>query len=183
MRRTLILIFLAALAVSPVAQAQVSSGNIFFGYSYGHLNLNHGSSINTNGFEGSLEGKIAPFFGIVADISGHYGDQGDFPTSASSVSVAASEYNFLFGPRFSFSVSRFRPFAHALIGAAHESVSGRNVHYSASDTSFAYALGGGLDYRLWHIVGWRFQGDFLQTRFFGNTQNDARFSTGLVLHF
>jgi hypothetical protein len=182
-RRSIVLLFAVALALAGFTQAQVSSGNIFFGYSYGSINLNHGRNIGMNGFEGSVEGKVVPFLGLVASISGHYGDQSNFPTSTSSVSVAGSEYNFLFGPRVSFSVKRVRPFAHALFGGSHISVSGREVHYSASDVSFAYALGGGLDYRLWHVVGWRFQGDFLQTRFFGNTQNDGRFSTGLVLHF
>jgi opacity protein-like surface antigen len=182
-RHSLAVLCFAVLALAPFSQAQ-SSGNVFFGYSYGNINLNHGSSIGMNGFEGTLEGKFAPLFGVVADISGHYGDKNNFPTSTTFVPVAASEYNFLFGPRLSFSAGRFRPFAHALVGAAHESVSGRHgIHYSASDTSFAFALGGGLDYHLWHPVGWRFQGDFLQTRFFGNTQNDFRFSTGIVLHF
>jgi len=27
------------------------------------------------------------------------------------------------------------------------------------------------------------QGDFLQTRFFSNTQNNVRISTGIVIHF
>jgi len=181
-RRNLVLLILG-IALTSLAHAQVPGGNVFFGYSYGHISLARNNSIGMNGFEASVEGKVVPLLGIVADFSSHYGDQSDFPTSTSTVSVSANEYNILFGPRLSFSVSRFRPFAHALFGAAHDSVSGRDVHYSASDTSFAYALGGGLDYRLWHVVGWRFQGDFLQTRFFGSTQNDARFSTGLVLHF
>jgi len=30
---------------------------------------------------------------------------------------------------------------------------------------------------------WRFQADYLQTRFFSQTQNDFRFSTGIVFHF
>ena len=55
--------------------------------------------------------------------------------------------------------------------------------YSASDTAFATALGGGLDYHLVPLVSWRLQGDYLQTRFFGNTQNNGRFSTGIVLNF
>jgi opacity protein-like surface antigen len=147
--------------------------------------LNHGGQTGMNGFEGALEGKIVPFLGLVVDISGHYGDRSDFPTSTNTpVPVAGSEYNFLFGPRVSVSVKRFRPYAQALFGASHVSVSGREgVHYSASDSSFSYALGGGLDYKVWGPVGWRFQGDFMQTRFFSNTQDDGRFSTGIVLHF
>jgi hypothetical protein len=58
-----------------------------------------------------------------------------------------------------------------------------NANAGGSDTSFSTAIGGGVDYRLFHVVGWRFQGDYLQTRFFGATQNNLRFSTGIVLHF
>jgi hypothetical protein len=86
---------------------------------------------------------------------------------------------YLFGPRVSVSVGKLTPFAHALFGAGHESLNA----VSASDTSFATALGGGADYKQIPAVGWRFQGDFVQTRFFSNTQNDFRFSTGIVLHF
>jgi opacity protein-like surface antigen len=180
-RRSYLFAFFAFIAFSSFASAQ--SGNVFFGYSYGSINLNHGGNTSMNGFEGSLEGKILPFVGLVVDIDGHYGDTSAIPTSSTTVPVAASQNNFLFGPRLSTSVGRFRPFAQALIGGSHESVSGRGVHYSASDTAFAYALGGGLDYKFWGPVAWRFQGDFIQTRFFGNTQNDGRFSTGIVLHF
>ena len=185
MRRS-VWIFIPALLLflTSFSSAQVSGGNAFFGYSYGSIDLNHGGNTSMNGFEATLEGKVLPHIGLVADFSGHYGDRGDFPTSTSTASVAGSEYDFLFGPRVSLSVSRFRPFAEALFGGSHVSVSGRDgLHYSASDTGFTYALGGGLDYKVWGPVGWRFQGDFVQTRFFGNTQNDGRFSTGIVLHF
>ncbi len=100
----------------------------------------------------------------LADISGQYGS-------------GTSLHNAIFGPRVSFSAGKFTPFVHALVGASHLGGSG------ASDTSFSDALGGGLDYRLIHGMGWRFQLDALQTRFFSERQNDVRFSTGIVLHF
>jgi hypothetical protein len=52
-----------------------------------------------------------------------------------------------------------------------------------SDTSFAHAIGGGIDFKPVPLIGWRVQGDFLQTRFFSGTQNNFRLSTGIVLHF
>jgi opacity protein-like surface antigen len=87
--------------------------------------------------------------------------------------------NFLFGPRVSVSVSKFRPFAEALFGAAHVNAN-NNV---GSDTSFATALGGGLDYKLIPLLAWRLQGDYVQTRLFSATQNNVRISTGIVLRF
>jgi opacity protein-like surface antigen len=87
----------------------------------------------------------------------------------------------LFGPRVSVSVGKIRPFAQALFGASH--VSDSESGFSGSDTSFAYALGGGVDYRLIPLISWRMQADWLQSRFFSNTQNDVRISTGVVIHF
>lgn len=172
--------FALSCAFSSVATAQVPKGDIFVGYSYGSADLNHNNRSNLNGWEGSLEGKVLPWVGIVADFNGLYGTN-NFPSSSQIFHVDAREHNFLFGPRVSVSIGKLRPFAHALFGAGHVSVS--TLGYSASDTAFATALGGGLDYRLIHGLAWRFQGDYLQTRFFGNTQNNGRFSTGIVLNF
>jgi hypothetical protein len=163
-----------------MAAAQIPKGNIFVGYSYGSADLNSNNRSNLNGWEGSLEGKVLPWVGIVADFNGLYGTN-NFPSTSQNFHVDAREHNFLFGPRVSVSVGKLRPFAHALFGAGYVSVSTQG--YSASDTAFATALGGGLDYRLIHGLAWRFQGDYLQTRFFGNTQNNGRFSTGVVLNF
>jgi len=167
-------------ACTSLASAQVPKGNVFFGYSYASADLNSNDRSNLNGWEASLEGKFLPFIGIVADFSGHYGTN-NFPSSSTVFNVDGREYNFLFGPRVSASVGKIRPFAHALFGAGHVSANGQG--YSASDTAFSSALGGGLDYHLFPALAWRFQGDYLQTRFFGNTQNNGRFSTGIVLNF
>jgi opacity protein-like surface antigen len=148
------------------------------------------SSTNLNGWNASVEGKLFPLVGIVADVSGHYGSQtvtDECGNIAGCVPVQdhmnAHMYNFLVGPQISFSIARVRPFAHALFGGGHLSESTSTQPFSASDTAFAYALGGGIDYRLAGPLRWRVQGDFLENQFFGKTQNNFRFSTGVVLHF
>lgn len=171
-----------------LASAQIpTSGNVFFGYSYYHTDLSSIDSANTNGWEASVEGKVIPFLGIVADFDGHYGSQnfpsppcpGPLPCLVVPVNASVTEHNFLFGPRVSMSLGKFRPYAEALFGAGHVNVN----NGVGSDTSFATALGGGLDYKLLKPIAWRFQGDYVQTRFFGATQNNVRISTGIVLHF
>jgi hypothetical protein len=171
-------IVIALLLLGGVGLAQVpTSGNVFIGYSYNRANF-AGNGVNLNGWTGALEGKVAPFLGIVADISGQYGS-------------GVSQHNVLFGPRVSASIGRIRPFAHVLIGVSHVSGVGVSSHIAFSgdggggdsDTSFADAVGGGVDYKLIKLIAWRFQGDLLQTRFFNDTQNDFRFSTGVVVHF
>jgi hypothetical protein len=84
---------------------------------------------------------------------------------------------FLFGPQVSFP-ARASPFAHVLFGGAHVSTTG------TSDTSFAMAIGAGIDARIAGPLYWRvIQGDYLPT-WFGNTREDnVRLSTGIVIHF
>jgi opacity protein-like surface antigen len=171
-----------------LASAQIpTSGNVFFGYSYYNTDLSSIDRANTNGWELSVEGKVIPWVGIVADFDGHYGSQ-NFPAACqvtpqglicSSVNASVTEHNYLFGPRVSVSVGKFRPFAEALFGGAHVSIN----NGGGSDTSFATAVGGGIDYKIIRPVAWRLQGDYVQTRFFGTTQNNIRLSTGIVLRF
>ena len=181
------LIALALMLLAGLASAQIpTSGNVFFGYSYYNTDLSSIDRANTNGWELSVEGKIIPWVGIVADFDSHYGSQ-NFPSCevtpqnviCSSVNASVTEHNFLFGPRVSVSVGKFRPFAEALFGGAHVNVN----NGGGSDTSFATAIGGGIDYKIIRPVAWRFQGDYVQTRFFGTTQNNVRLSTGIVLRF
>jgi hypothetical protein len=175
-----------------LAAAQIpTSGNVFVGYSYLNTDLASigASRLSANGWEGSFEGKIFPFIGMVADFSDHYGS--GLPIACPVVPVGGggigggcplnasfNERNILFGPRVSMSVGKFRPFAEALFGAGHI-----NLDSGGTDTSFATAVGGGLDVKIIRPVAWRFQGDYVQTRFFGSTQNNVRISTGIVFRF
>ena len=162
--RPLVLFFLI---LSSFASAQlVPKGDVYFGYAYNRAEIVTNDARNFNGWDASLEGKLVPFLGIAGDISGTY-------------TAHASLYNVFFGPRVSFEVERVRPFAQLLIGASHISV----ANGSDSDTSFGNAIGGGLDYKILGPASLRGELDWIHTRFFGNGQNDVRFTTGFVLNF
>jgi opacity protein-like surface antigen len=165
-----------------LASAQIPSANVFFGYSYMNTDLSSGNSVNTNGWEASIEGKIIPFLGFVADFDAHYGSQ-NFSTSCNlpclPLNVGFVERNFLFGPRVSVSLGKIRPFGEVLIGAAHVNVN----QGIGSDNSFATAVGGGLDYKLIPHIAWRLQGDYVRSTLFSTTQNNVRISTGIVARF
>jgi hypothetical protein len=180
--RKIVLITSILLMFAGLAAAQIpTAGNVFLGYSYYNTDLSSIGRTGTNGFVGSLEGKIIPWVGIVADISTHYGSQdfvGTCPGGGCTVNFNVSESNVLFGPRVSVGIGKFRPFAEAMFGVGHVNANG-----FGSDTSFATAIGGGLDYRIIRPIAWRFQGDYLQTRFFGTTQNNVRLATGIVFRF
>ncbi len=172
-----------SLVFAGVAAAQVpTSGNVFFGYSFYTTSLSPGDRANTNGWEATVEGKVIPWVGFVADFDGHYGSQ-NFAASCfgapCSFNASVTEHNFLFGPRVGFSVGKLRPFAEALFGAGHVDVN----NGVGSDTSFATAIGGGVDYKIIKPIAWRLQGDYVYTRFFNSTQSNFRLSTGIVMRF
>ncbi len=76
-------------------------------------------------------------------------------------------------------VGKFTPFGEFFVGLAHTSSNG----FSPTKTSWATALGGGLDYRLVRLLALRVEGDYVRTIFFSTSQNDIRISTGIVFRF
>jgi Outer membrane protein beta-barrel domain len=179
-------IFFALLIFAAPSHAQIpTAGNVFFGYSYDNTSFSNIGRANLNGFEASLEGKIFPGVGLVADFTTHYGSQ-VINTGAGTCAIGATctgnmnlhLYQALFGPRFSASLGKFRPFAEFEFGIADVTTSA-----PFSDSSFAAAVGAGLDYRIIRPVAWRFQGDYVSTHLLGTYQNGVRFSTGIVIRF
>ncbi len=176
-----------------LANAQVPSGNVFLGFSYERTNSSafNGSNLastvsnpNLHGWEASFEGKLVPFLGIVGNVSGHYGSENFTeltPNGPINVNVTGHEQEYLVGPRLSLPVGKFTPFAEVMVGAAH--IHNGGTLPSPSNTSFAYAVGGGLDYRLFGPIALRGEGDYLRTNFFSSTQNNLRLSVGAVLRF
>jgi len=175
MRKLLTVVLFLALSAAAASAQIPTRGNMFFGYSYDRTAIVQNDSTNLNGWDATLEGKFAPWVGLLVDIDGHYGRR-----TFGSTSADVSAHNFLFGPRVSVQVQRFRPFAEFLAGAGHIS---RSNGISDSNTSFANGLGGGLDYRVAGPVTLRGQLDWINTRFYGQGQNGVRFSTGLAFHF
>jgi len=184
----------ALFLLAGLANAQIPSGNVFLGFSYERTNSSalRGSDLftttlshpNLHGWEASFEGKMVPFLGIVADVSGHYGSQSFTeltPEGPQNVDVTGHEQEYLVGPRLSIPVSKFTPFAEVMVGAAHIHTGGTIP--GPSNTSFAYAVGGGLDYRLLGPVAARVEGDYLRTKFFSSTQRNLRLSAGIVFRF
>jgi opacity protein-like surface antigen len=189
MRKTVIVAAVSVLTFglcAGIARAQVpTSGNVYFGYTYYNTDLAP-SRGGLNGWQGTLEGKLFPMLGIVADLTGQYGPLGlgeicpVVPVGGGgcmTYNLSTHEYNAMFGPRVGTTIGKFRPFGEFEIGVGH--VSAR----TESDTSFATALGGGVDYKILHLLAWRVQGDYVHTRFFGAGQNNLRISTGIVLRF
>jgi hypothetical protein len=132
------------------------------------------TTLNLNGWEASASFNPIRILGFTADFSRNSGT-----VQGSDIHVQT----YLFGPQVRFPGS-ISPFAHALFGAAQETIASSSTVAGSSATAFAWAAGGGLDVKLVPFVSLRlFQIDDLMTRFDSGTQHQLRASAGLVVHF
>jgi hypothetical protein len=162
-RRPLILLGLFFL-FSVSARAQRIG--FFGGYSYERLNSSPGR--NLNGVEIAAQYKLRDWLGVSADLDTHSG----LPSHPDGRTL-----HFMVGPEISFP-ARISPFLHVLAGIGHVYSNG------STDTSYAAAIGGGIDMHIAPLVSWRIiQGDDVITHFFGGIQHNARVSTGIVIRF
>jgi len=224
--RKALLVALAVMMCGFYAVAQdYPKAEVFGGFSLLHVDTEGATNASAAAFTGVAGTTIKIWYpvwevaeqynftkmlGVKADFSGNYGT----PLSVPGVSTpSARTYTFLGGPVFSFRHDRITPFAHALFGGNHVSVdsftvTGEGGFFSPafSETAFAMALGGGVDWKLTHHFSVRLgQFDYLYTNhclsappgFFdigtgqcllgvpgapADHQNNFRFSTGIVIH-
>jgi opacity protein-like surface antigen len=183
MRKGGILLGIVFLLGLTAAAQDTPKGEAFFGYSYVRAKpaTSGAPAFNLNGGSASIAYNPRESFGLVGDFGGyHVGKIG-------GVSADANLYTYLFGPRFSYRKhERVTPFAQALFGGAHASSSALGT---GSSNAFAMTLGGGVDVKASEHVAIRLgQVEYLMTRFketsaSRQTQNNLRFSTGIVFRF
>lgn len=129
------------------------------------------------GWEFSGAYKLVPFLSANVDFGEQYGKVNGGKVRLKTI---------LFGPQLSLPAP-LSPFVHAEFGFAHQSVGAfTNTPFSSpgTDTSFATALGGGLDLKAVPLLALRLiQIDYLRTSLYGRTQNEPRISAGIVLRF
>lgn len=185
-RLFIVFVYLATFGLSGACKAQ-DKVEVYGGYSYLRASIEVGNfppagpppfnttqHANLNGWEFSGQYKFLPFLGAVADFNGNYGTLNG---------LGVREHTFLFGPQVSLP-AKVSPFAHALFGVARESQDIFTASGVRADTSFATALGAGIDVNLFPLVKLRLiQFDYLRTQLYGATQNQPRVSAGIVFRF
>jgi hypothetical protein len=161
-RLSLLLGLIFLISLSARAQDRVE---IFGGYTFERYGGTPGR--NLHGWEVAGKYRVAPWLGLVADLDSHYG----LPSRPD-----ARTLHFMVGPQVTFP-ARISPFFHILGGVGH-------LQGPGAQTSFAGAIGGGIDLHIAPLVSWRMiQADDVITRFFGTTQHSMRLSTGVVIWF
>jgi opacity protein-like surface antigen len=186
---TLFASILALLFCHSVRAQEPKTIDVFAGYSYTRVNTSSISGLGASSVQGgelSVSYKATRWFTAVADFgvtaAGHHN------SDIVGIQTHGTQTTYLFGPRISpVHWRRITPFAQALFGLAHATHGLYDT--SASQKSFAWTAGGGVDYRLNNNFSLQpFQVEFLQSKFseLGNGpqyQNDVRASAGLILHF
>ena len=210
MKKTFLIFTLLALCAS-LAFAQtdeISKGEFFAGYSINRVDLGEsgdgdiddflGEGRSFQGFNASGVYNFSKYVGLKADVSGHYKNfRADLPGFTNQPEIKASLYNVLGGVQIKNNSKerRVKPFAHALVGvgiakarlndAFCQEALGTTcpAEFRESETALAMAFGGGLDIRASRRVSFRvFQIDYNPIRKDGATNNNVRFSFGVVFH-
>lgn len=190
------------------AHAQESKSDVFFGYSFFHVNpaTAGAKSFSLNGGSASYAYNLKDSVALVGEFGGYGNSNFNFGTvvtingtPVSNVRADDSIYTLLLGPRFSYHrFQRFTPFGQVLVGAAtgdQALLSPSSVRFASVESGyrFALAVGGGVDARIKNRFSVRLgQLEYLMTRFpefvtttsnAQQTQNNIRYSAGIVIHF
>jgi hypothetical protein len=184
-----ILAFAALLLADP---SRAQSIEVFGGYSFVHAPVTftqtvlcpipgcptgtNTQNLNLNGWDVGGAFKVFGPLALAADFS---------RTSGSFQGANTHLQTYLGGPQLRFP-GRISPFAHFLVGGAHESIdtSAGSLTFGPTQSAFATALGGGIDLKVLPLLSIRpIQIDYLLTHFNSGTQNQPRVSAGIVVHF
>lgn len=195
--RKLFLMAILIASAAPLTFAQTASDDynkldVYAGFSHNRVDTGLGDDDpdlddifdereGYNGVEASVTGNVSRYFGVKADYSFHRNEI-DFGADSTDFRI----HNFLGGVQFKDNAkeTKVKPFAHLLAGVAHQSVDLTdldNTFTDFSETGFAAAIGGGLDFRVSDRVDVRaIQFDYNPNHINGNTQHNFRVGVGVV---
>ncbi len=138
-----------------------------------------------HGVEGFVKGNVSRYVGLKGSYSFHR-KTFDITAPGVTVEVDADIHQFLGGVEFKDNAreTAVKPFAHILAGAAHSRgrASGPGITFNESETDFAAAVGGGIDFRINDRVDIRaIQFDWNPVRSDnGGTSHNYRIGIGII---
>lgn len=210
-KTSLIVTIILACASIAAAQSDYKKFEFFGGYSHNRIDTgisdqdpDLGDLIDEregfHGFNTSITGNVTRYVGLKFDFSGHYKSR-TIPLGpvANGIDINSRVYNFLGGVQIkdNSSETTVKPFVHGLFGAAHArdrvNVTEQGciaifpspcpTDFTAKETGWAAAFGGGLDIRASDRIDIRvIQVDYNPTGLFDRTQHNFRIGVGIVFH-
>jgi opacity protein-like surface antigen len=173
------------LAISAAAQTSSTSTGSSSSKDYptgeAYLGWTHVTGdVGKNGWDISGAYNLGPHFAAEAEAFGAYGD-----TTILTIIAKQHEYGFMGGGKVNFDTKneKFTPWVHLLLGVGHTGLDTNVPGADNSDTSFAWALGGGIDYNITNNVAARGKADLYHTSYFGEGDTHARWGVGVVYQF
>jgi len=139
-----------------------------------------------HGVEAFVKGNVSRYVGLKGSYSfNRKSFEFDGGTAATTFDSDADLHQFLGGAEFKDNAveTKVKPFAHVLAGVAHARVEASNsiTSFDESDTGFAAAVGGGVDFKLSDRVDLRaVQFDYNPIRANGETSHNFRIGIGLI---
>src|ERR1039458_9479022 len=134
----------AAQTPTPVATTPKFEFSVGYDRLWNNVSINDLSALKSiflsglNGADIGATFNVKPSLGLKVDFSANT-QSGNFTTSGKNYSLA-------FGPVIKKHSGKFNPFAEALFGVAHQSVSGFSL--SGGQNAFTAIVGGGIDFKL-----------------------------------
>lgn len=154
MRRSLMLLaFFAFGTVAANAQDDYPKAEIYGTYSLFVADIDVLDNESLHGWGVGAQGNLNNWFGVVGEYSASHGESGPVTISGNGVIVVFPEVDlrvrtFLFGPRLSYRTKPVTVFGHFLLGGANMKIEHEPTGFSAGNTEFAMAIGGGIDINL-----------------------------------
>lgn len=201
MKKLLAAVALFSMFCLPAFAGDAPAFEIFGGYSLIHAGEVEEYDVcaqTLHGFIAAVEGNVHPNFGIVGEFGFYQNTDSGTETDEFYEYGWEEKYRhipFLFGPRVSYRGDNVRLFAHYLLGAVRSSVDwyyweeGEGMYEDSgteSDTSFAQAVGGGIDISLNDTVSIRpAQVDWISIKAtyedISEWMNAFRYSGGIII--
>ena len=173
-RRWCVLVGALVLVVAlPLRASAQSKMDFSLGYS-----VMHDSDAQTNfplGWYASIGAPISPMWAIAADVSGNYKSI----ELAPGVDAKLKVHTFMAGPKVASRQGQMTPWAQVLVGAA--SLSGSVFGIGDSETDFAWAPGGGVDFNVQNSFGVRLGANLRFIHSSGSTVKEFQFIAGVVV--
>ena len=224
----LVLTLFGVFALSPIATTAQSNPwwEVYTGYQFGRADfvngpqnlansitvpaglpaVNAGPTLNTNGFEFSVQENSSRWWGGIADFSGQYGvrniDASGLAQALGLVPAGTrviahfhpSAYTLAYGPQFTHrGWGSLEGFARVMAGGARSYLSPDTFsrkaltlaapRFNSDGTSFALIAGAGFDYPWKHRIVFRIAEDYIRTFLYNDGQNNFRLSGGIAFRF
>jgi hypothetical protein len=191
---TLAALFITCCVVSTPAQTpdDYPRHEFFAGYSFNSADIDAltvaPERTGQHGLNLAYTRNVSEHVGLTFDASAHF-KRDDFTVNNLTFERKRDQYHFLGGVQFKSrpGAGRVAPFAHVLAGGAlfrgfaSSQTAAGNTFIIDDATSFAFAVGGGLDVRAGKHFDIRLiQADYLPTFFASSRQDNLRLSFGVV---